>query len=747
MLRVTRRFLTRTIWVAVLLVVVTVALAFPATSLTPVSRALPLSWGNLDGPDGGSAQAIALSPGFEFDRLVYAGGGRDFGRGSWAGWGIFRSDDAGRTWDTRSGPTNGAVLDFGFSPTWAADGVALAGLWQGLWRTTDAGGTWTQLTSLETGGPSMISAVAVSPSFAADHTMLAGGSYGSLWRSTDSGAAWSLVASTSSVRRIAYHGTDRTIALAGAADGLWRTTDGGATWGKITESTTIFDVAFQPKQATAYVTYSDHVWRSTDGGATWSQFGGLSAPFLDQLAVSPDGQGIFVTLGSTLYRYDPDLGAFKALPISLAGRYIQRLAISPNYAADRTLLAGTLDGVWISTDGGSSFTRSRGFVPLTVTKMSADPSFSTSGELFTATEMGVWRRTGGAWQPANNGLGGVLAFSISDVAVSPNYPVDGTVFASQVSSVSIGASLFKSTDRGTTWVRKMNTAYIGQVALSPGYAADQTAFMVSDQKIKQSTDGGETWTLQPYWDYPHIARILALSPGFTTNQMLYVAGDTFYRTTDGGTSWSPAESPPPISEGAAIRWQPNRLAVGRARSGVNGDNLFLAINRYETDPPYGRHDQLWKSADGGNTWALMTSMPDVPVSALALGADYPTRPEIFVATYDDSTFDDREYAPDLYYSPDDGATWQNLGALPTRSPMRSLLVPPGVPNACSWAREASGSSICVMRRLPRPIRAASYWSIAASNMNTAGVSRTRPIRRLAPPRSTIRAPGRCGQGL
>ena len=204
-----------------LLLILPLVLTLPALLAGRLARdawAGALSWTSLDCPSGGPAQAIAISPSFAHDGLVIAGGGRDYGRGSWAGKGIFRSDDRGLTWISRSGPSNGAVFDVAFSANWASDGFALAGLWQGLWATTDAGASWHQMSSMETGGPWTVSSVAISPQFATDRTLLAGGSYGIIFRTTDAGATWATIGGPSSLRRVVFAPGAGAVALAASAN-------------------------------------------------------------------------------------------------------------------------------------------------------------------------------------------------------------------------------------------------------------------------------------------------------------------------------------------------------------------------------------------------------------------------------------------------------------------------------------------------------------------------------------------------
>ena len=119
------------------------------------------------------------------------------------------------------------------------------------------------------------------------------------------------------------------------------------------------------------------------------------------------------------------------------------------------------------------------------------------------------------WQPLNNGMVGGLAYGVIDLAMSPAYREDGTLFAAENRLWGVGGLLFKSTDRGASWRQVYASAGMGQIVVSPDFSADHTAFTLAYNRVQRSTDGGETWAELPYWsDYRHSARMLAISPNF-----------------------------------------------------------------------------------------------------------------------------------------------------------------------------------------------------------------------------------------
>ena len=629
------------------------------------------AWIDLGGPYGGPAHALALNPEFPADSTVLAGGAADLGHASFGGLGIFRSLDGGLTWPDRGGPSHGAVFDVAYSPTWTADGFALAGLWDGAWVTNDRGATWRQVSSLETGGPAFVASVAVSSEPGGGRTLLAGGSYGGIYRSQDDGLTWHAANPPISVRSLRFNPVRPSVALAAAANGLWRSADGGLAWTQVTTSTQVFDVAFTADGSAAYGTFDDHIWRSADDGLTWQAMPGLSAPYLDRIGLSDDGAGFFVAARQTLYRYDVTAAAFVTVTTNLRTNSYLRLAPSPTFGADQMLLVGTYDGVWISHDGGATFIHADGFVRLPLRSLVAASSDLANGELFAGGEYGLWRRAGGFWQPVNVGLGAPLSSVTTDVALSPAYASDGTLFVTQGSTVSIGASLYRSTDRGATWERLKGAASMSQIELAPGFPGDVRAWLLADQRVLDSADGGVTWNARPFWLESRTARVLALSPDFATDQTLYAAGDDFYRSQDGGLTWSAPATGLPIGD-VPPAMQPRRLTI------APDGQIFLTLYLYDPAEGYARHDQLWTSADRGATWSRVAAAPDLPMAALAIGPGALSGDVLYLSVFDDNEFDDRVVAPDLYASGDRGATWRNLGAVP-HGPAQVLTTAAGTP--------------------------------------------------------------------
>ena len=302
--------------------------------------------------------------------------------------------------------------------------------------------------------------------------------------------------------------------------------------------------------------------------------------------------------------------------------------------------------------------RSAGFAPLNIYSLAA--AGGLTDDLFAGTDYGVWRRSGGAWLPLNARIDFGGSRPVLNVALSPAYAQDQTLFIAVGSSSGLGASIYRSDDRGESWHWLRATEYIDQVVLSPAFATDQRLYMVAVQAISVSSDGGTAWSVQPFWNFTHRAHSMAVSPAFAQDQTLVAAGSGVYRSVDGGATWATPGSPPPISAVDGLGWRAGRLTWSQA------GRLYLPIYSFEATAPFTRHDQLWTSADKGQTWTQVAAAPDRPIFALAAGpgAAGGAIETLYISTFDDNEADERPLAADLYISRDSGASWLNLGAVP-----------------------------------------------------------------------------------
>ncbi len=215
------------------------------------------TWKNLsDGSFGGSIGAVAVSA---WDpNVVYVGGGEVTVRGNVsAGDGVWKSTDAGATWthlglrDSRHIPR---LLIHPRDPGLVYAAV-LGHLWgpsaeRGVYRSRDGGATWKRVLFVnDDAGAVDLAMDPVNPRIL----------YASLWR----------------VRRTPWE-----LSSGGEGSGLWKSTDGGDTWKQIstnpgfaTGTLGIIGITVSPADHdTLYAMVEAHdggVYRSRDGGATW----------------------------------------------------------------------------------------------------------------------------------------------------------------------------------------------------------------------------------------------------------------------------------------------------------------------------------------------------------------------------------------------------------------------------------------------------------------------------------------------
>ena len=253
--------------------------------------------------DGGGTWQLESAPPTRYSAVRFAPDGTLYGistgPSSVAPEGLYRREDNG-TW-TSLGPDQGPLFESDLdtmrfshnNPNLILLGGAdfgVAGFEGTIWRSTDAGDSWTKV--YELGDFHRITDIEIIED-GTDQNMVAawnsesGDNIGGALRSTDGGASWfdsstGLPAFFRGPRLCGSPSNPQTLLMSGwlsfQSGGLFRTTDSGATWASTgwTGNQTAGDVACHPiDDQTIFVTQlsgGDTVLRSQDGGATFAPF-------------------------------------------------------------------------------------------------------------------------------------------------------------------------------------------------------------------------------------------------------------------------------------------------------------------------------------------------------------------------------------------------------------------------------------------------------------------------------------------
>ena len=219
---------------------------------------------------------------------------------------------------------------------------------------------------------------------------------------------------------------------------------------------------------------------------------------------------------------------------------------------------------------------------------------------------------------------GALAVASSD----PNIVWAGTGEGKIRSHVSIGQGIYKSVDAGRTWTLMglEQTGRIPRLAVHPSdpdvvfaCALGHAYGPQQERGLFRTTDGGANWERVLFVDEDTGCSDVAMDP---TNPRVLFAGTwqleihTWGRTSggpggglhvsrDGGDTWRRLSGP---DNGIGLPEKPvGKVAVAIAPS--NPRRVYAMLETGDGIPWEGRETedgQLWRSEDGGRTWALIT---------------------------------------------------------------------------------------------------------------------------------------------
>ena len=607
----------------------------------------------------GSIGAIAVSP--SDPNIVYVGSGEGLHRPDLSvGDGIYKSTDAGKTW-THLGLRDGQQISQMAVDPHNPDRLYVAVVGhpygpnpeRGIYRSTDGAKTFEKVLYKNEN----IGAAGVTLDPSDPNTV-----YATLWEAREGpweNGSWN-----------------------GSGGGIYKSTDGGTTWnqlaGGLPEGIVQAYVAVSPsdpKRLFASVAYKETVdlYASADAGATWhtvttdsrpkSRIGGgdLPVPIFDPK--NPD----VVYMTSTVTWKSADAGktwtGFRGAP---GGDDYQNIWINPN--EPNTILITSDQGAIVSVNGGRSWSSWYNQPTAQMYHVAADNAFpyrlcsgqQESGSACVSSRGNYGDITFRDWQPV----------ALEEYGYAAPDPLDPDIV--------YGGKL-------TRWDRRTGQAqYVMPLALrTPDFRVVRTQpvqfspvdphlLYFAANTLWTTRDGGRSWQqispdlTRKTWDVPASVGIFASEVKPTQRGVIYAIGPSpldinriwagtddglLWLTTDGGKNWNNV-TPPTLTA-----WQ--KVSSIEA-SHTDPNTAYAAINTLRLDD---LRPHILRTRDGGKTWTeIVNGIPDNE-NVNAVREDPKRKGMLFAAT-----------ERTVYVSFDHGDHWQSLRLNLPASSVRDVMV-------------------------------------------------------------------------
>ena len=491
-------------------------------------------------------RTFAVSPSFDQDGIILAAIELTEHRL------LARSTDGGRSW-AQIGHIAAElqIHQFTFSPDWTSDGTVFAATRKGgIFKSVNRGVDWVAVNDGLAGDD--VRAITFSSGDAENRVVFAATMKG-LFRSTDAGESWSAIRIRGMPGRcMVVAATPGTGDIFAGGRRLFRSRDHGETWRPVKEfAGAIRSLAISPSYAVdstlavAFELAQEGVLVSTDGGETWDEMNdGLLPPaFVNDLSIAEDGTLFCVTSNAACYRADEVLESwtrfddgFERLARQTDNHYFT-VATSPAFADDGRVFVAGHEGFFYSVDRGETWDQSDLYHQRINRLLAFSPAFSEDGLVFVGNYGGgpmIWNERDNEWS-ARAGLIDSLYCGV--LTPSPAFATDRTIYYGY-------GGTWRSTDGTSTWKKLTPRGAITRsIVMSPEFG-DDGFIMINRAKAGtyRSTDGGDSWTAAE--GVPK-ARVndLAISPAYPKDDVVYATpvGDGIWVSTDSGASFRPID--------------------------------------------------------------------------------------------------------------------------------------------------------------------------------------------------------------
>lgn len=615
------------------------------------------NWKNIsDKYYGSSIGAVAVAPSDEM--VVYAGEGENTMRGNVSEGlgGIWRSEDAGKSWKNIGLKDGRHIIRIVIHPrnpdvVWVAVMGHLFGPNEerGVYKTMDGGKTWKRTLFvnnqtgcsdlvMEPGNPNVLYA-GTWRLIRTPHSMESGGEGSGLWKSIDGGETWMNISTKKGLPKgvwgivgvaVAPSNTDKIYCLLENKDGgLYASSDGGETWTLQSSDNNIRQRAWyytkvyvDPKNENRVYCPNVNFMRSNDGGKT---FQSINTPHGDHhdLWIDPEDGNRMIVADDGGAQVSFDGGNNWSTYLNQPTAQVYR--VSTDNAFPYRILSGQQDNSAFrikSRTYGSSIAASDMEVTAGAESgyVVADPENPdiTYGGNYMGMLQRLDHRTGesraiNVWPVDNMGAGAEAA----KYRFQWNYPI----FFSPNNSKKLyaaGNHLFVTENEGKTWQM-----------ISPD--------LTTNDKKKQASSGGPI--TQDNTSVEYYCTIFTATESWLEKDLLWTGSDDglIHVSKDGGKNW---ENVTPKDCPKAMMW--NCVEVDPFKKGA----AYFVGTRYKSDDftPY-----IYKTEDYGKTWKLIVNGINRLHFARAIRADRKRAGLLYTGT---------EYG--MYISYDDGNSWKSF---------------------------------------------------------------------------------------
>jgi photosystem II stability/assembly factor-like uncharacterized protein len=509
---------------------------------------------------------------------------------------VFKSTDAGHTWTPLEGMRGKSVRALAMAPS--DSHTLVAGALDGVFRSSDAGATWQRISPESSAEIKNVESIAVDPT---NPDVVYAGTWHLPWKTSDGGKTWKNIKNgvidDSDVFSIIIDPKQPQVVYASACSGIYKSESAGELFHKIqgipfSARRTRVLKQDPANQNIVYAGTTEGLWKTSDAGRTWAKITGSNVIVNDVLVdVQNPEHVLLATDRSGVLASNNGGNSFMTSNTGFAHRQVAALTVDPQ--DDTTLYAGVVNdkeygGAFVSHDRGLHWKQmSTGL--LVKEKYDGSDVFTirkTGVHLLAGTSHGVFKLDGERWVPLDHVVNekevvvrkatktrkaivrkeaktGTLTSRVTDIEVA-----DGKWYAASSSG------LYTSTNSGRTWEGGpvLSHASFHTVRVSPKLmAASGHNYLVA------SVDGGHTWYDAKLPQVITSIRDIAIAP----DDSLWIAcREGLYRSSDGGDTWGRLERLPVVNLASIYYDQESRRM------------LVTAINSTE----------VFASADDGRTW-------------------------------------------------------------------------------------------------------------------------------------------------